>query len=504
MSYLIGIDAGTTNVKAVLFDLKGNEEKIVYRKNEPLYDGSKVEQDMNVLWEKILECLKELVEGYNKDDIIGISLTGQGEGCWLIDKDGNPVSNSFLWNDGRAKDLVNEIFADEDTYQAIFGTTGTQPLNGTALVLLLWSLKNRKEELDKADKILFAKDWIRYKLTGKIGLETTDAGTTLLNIQTLEPAFDLFDNLGLGEYKHLISEVHRPYDIAGMLTPEIAEEIGLNPSTPVAYGGLDVVLSTMGVGAVNSGEICTILGTTCATNIVTDTITPGKENTRFEKHGVDGLYINLQPTMSGAQNIDWMIENISSTNNFHEIDEQISKMKPVPTGVVYHPYLSTSGERSPFMNTDARSSFFGINTHTKRIDLVKAVYEGIAFSIRDCLEAGGQKEEGTIYLAGGGAKSKAWVQIIADATNREVKVSDGKELAAKGAVIMLAVTLGIYKDYNEAVAAMCRVKEVYKPNPQNAKVYRQFYKLYKDLRLSYDSLWKERYSILQQVGEGSY
>ncbi len=147
---------------------------------------------MNVLWEKVLECLKEFVQGYNKDDIIGISLTGQGEGCWLIDKDGDPVSNSFLCNDGRAKDLVNEIFADEETYQSIFGTTGTQLLNGTAIVLLLWSKKHRKEELDKADKILFAKDWIRYKFTGKFGLETTDAGTTLLNIRKLKPAFDLF------------------------------------------------------------------------------------------------------------------------------------------------------------------------------------------------------------------------------------------------------------------------------------------------------------------------
>ena len=155
------------------------------------------------------------------------------------------------------------------------------------------------------------------------------------------------------------------------------------------------------------------------------------------------------------------------------------------------------------MNTDARSSFFGINTHTKRLDLVKAVYEGIAFSIRDCLDAG-QKEGGTIYLAGGGAKSKAWVQIIADVINREVRVSDGKEFAEKGAVILLAVTLGIYKDFNEAVAAMCRVKEVYQPNPKNAEIYRQFYELYKNMRLTFEPLWEERYRILKQIGEENY
>ncbi|WP_228100831.1 FGGY-family carbohydrate kinase [Paenibacillus donghaensis] len=505
MAFLIGIDAGTTNVKAVLFDLKGNEKKVVYRKNEPIYfSTSHVEQDMNVLWEKVLECLTELVQNYDKDEILGISLSGQGEGCWLVDENGEPVSHSYLWNDGRAKDLVNEIFADEEMYRSIFETTGTQPLTGTALVLLLWSKKYRKKELDRADKILFAKDWIRYKLTGKFSLDTTDAGTSLLNIKTLQPAYELLDKLGLGEYKHLISDINKPSDIAGSLTKEISEITGLNTTTPVAYGAVDVSLSTMGVGAVNSGEICTILGTTCATNIVTHEITPGKENTRFEKHCVDDLYINIQPTMSGATNIDWVVENISSTKSFDEMDEEISQLKPVPTGVIYHPYLNTAGERSPFFNTDARSSFFGINSHTKRKDLIKSVYEGIAFSIRDCLEATGQTNGGTIYLAGGGARSKAWSQIIADVTNKEVKVSEGKEFAAKGAVMMLAVTLGIYKNYNEAAAAMCRAKATYKPIKENANVYNYFSQFYKELRLSYDALWNKRYRILKEIGEEMY
>jgi len=260
----------------------------------------------------------------------------------------------------------------------------------------------------------------------------------------------------------------------------------------------------MGVGAIHNGDTCTILGTTCATNIVTNDITPGKENSRFEKHCVDDLYINIQSTMSGSPNIDWVVENISSTKSFDEMDEDISRLKPVPTGVIYHPYLSTAGERSPFFNTNARSSFFGINSHTTRKDLVKAVYEGIAFSIRDCLEAAGQTNEGTIYLAGGGAKSKAWVQMIADVTNREVKVSEGEEFAAKGAVIMLAVTLGIYKDYNEAVSSMCRSKATYTPIKENVNVYNHYSKLYKKLRLTYEDLWNERYSILKEIGEEMY
>lgn len=500
MSYLIGIDVGTSNVKAVLFDLQGKEEKNVYRRNEPLYLGqSRVEQDMNVLWEKALECLIELVKDYDRDLIKGIALTGQGEGCWLIDKDRQPVSNSYLWCDGRAKHLVNVIFADKEKYDLIFNTTGTQPLTGTALTLLMWSKENRKGELDKADKLMFAKDWIRYKLTGEVGLDTTDAGTSLLNIESLTLAEDMLEQLGLSEYKHLFSDVHNPYDIAGTITEEIAELTGLRKDTPVSYGALDVSASTLGVGAIHPGDICTIMGTTVATNIVTDTIDPGKKNTRFEKHGIDGLYINLQPTMSGTTNIDWAYKNISLTKSFGEIDQELGEMPPVSTGVVYHPYLNTAGERSPFFNSNARSSFFGVNAETTRMDLLKSVYEGIAFSIQDCIVSSGAKGDGKIYLAGGGAESNVWAQIIADVTNKEIHISDEKELAAKGAVIMLSVTLGMYDTYDQAIKAMCRSEKVFNPSLENVKIYEEFFKFYIELREDYVPLWNKRNEIMKKV-----
>lgn len=504
MAYLIGMDIGTSRIKAVLFDVEGNEKKIAYRDNEPIYSGSHSEQDMNIVWDKALSCLKEVAEGEEKDEILGIGVTGQGEGCWLIDEAGEPVSNAILWNDGRAKELVDEINSDQELQKLIYNTTGTPVLTGTALTLLKWSEINRKEVLDKADKLFFCKDWIRYKLTGEKNLELTDTATSLMDIKTNEIAYDLFDALGLEDYKHLLSDVVKSYEIVSTITDEIAEITGLNEDTPVIGGAIDVVATVVGAGAINDGDTTTILGTTCATMIVSSDCKPGRENTRYEQHALDDLYVNLQPTMSGTPNIDWVVENISDTKTYAEIDEKIKDLDPAPSGVIYHPYISTSGERSPFYNSNARASFFGVNTHTTRYDLIKAVYEGVAFSIKDCLDSAGYGDEGVIYLAGGGAESKVWAQIIADCTGRKVSITNSNEISAKGVMLMLGVTLGIYKDYEEAAAKACRSVAVFEPNEKNKKEYDKLFELYKSARLSFDALWNERNTVLNDIGRGDY
>lgn len=503
MEFLIGIDVGTSNVKAVLFDKEGHEKKVAMRKNEPLHLGdSKVEQDMNVLWDKVLSCLKEVSEFAKGNKILGIGLTGQGEGCWLVDKEGKPISQSLLWSDGRAKGLVDKIVDNKDLYNTIYSHTGTPPLTGTALTLLMWSKENRPEILEKADKIMFAKDWIRYKLTGEIALESSDAGTSLLNIDTLEFEESLFDKVGLSEYKHLISSVNKSYEIAGNLTSEVANLLNLPEETPVSYGALDVIATTMGVGAIHPGDICTILGTTCATNIVTDVIEAGKENSRFEKHILDNMYVDLKPTMSGTTNIDWLFQTVAKDLSYQEVDENLITLPPVPTGVIYHPYLSTAGERSPFYDSNARSSFFGLNNGTDRFSMIKSVYEGIGFSIRDCLEYANVNENSVIYLAGGGAASKAWKQIIADITGLTIVVLEGTEFAAKGSVMGMAVTLGLYETFEDATRSMTHANEVYHPINENAVIYNEFYGLYKTLRNGYTELWAERTKILEKLNRG--
>jgi xylulokinase len=258
----------------------------------------------------------------------------------------------------------------------------------------------------------------------------------------------------------------------------------------------------MGVGAIHPGDICTILGTTCATNIVTDVIEAGKENSRFEKHILDNMYVDLKPTMSGTTNIDWLFQTVAKDLSYQEVDENLITLPPVPTGVIYHPHLSTAGERSPFYDSNARSSFFGLNNGTDRFSMIKSVYEGIGFSIRDCLEYANVNENSVIYLAGGGAASKAWKQIIADITGLTIVVLEGTEFAAKGSVMGMAVTLGLYETFEDATRSMTHANEVYHPINESVVIYNEFYGLYKTLRNGYTELWAERTKILEKLNRG--
>lgn len=185
MKYIIGIDAGTSNVKAVLFDTAGKELAVESLENEPIYIGDvEVEQNMNLLWDKVALCIKNLVASgpAKAEEILGIGVTAQGEGIWLIDAEGQPVQDAILWCDGRATEEVRVVTEDEPQLGAlIHRITGTPALTGTQLMLLSWMKNNRKEVLDQASHMLFCKDWVRYKLTGLLGGDLSDTGTSLMD-----------------------------------------------------------------------------------------------------------------------------------------------------------------------------------------------------------------------------------------------------------------------------------------------------------------------------------
>ena len=255
----------------------------------------------------------------------------------------------------------------------------------------------------------------------------------------------------------------------------------------------------MGLGAIHEKDACVILGTTCASEIVMskEACDFGSENSRYEKHPLGDLYVELQPTLNGTPNIDWMMEHIAKTRDFNEIDQIVDKVPVGCGGVVYHPYISVAGERAPFYHPYARASFFGISQVTTRDHLVRAVYEGISLSIRDCLS--NVDKSGTLYLAGGGAKSRVWAQMIADVVGMRVMIPCGKELGAKGVALMAGVALGLYKDYDEAVQRACTFQQVYEPKPLNVRKYDLLYELYKRVRIHNQEIWNYRHQMNKKM-----
>lgn len=503
MKYVLGIDVGTSNVKAVIFDESGKE--ICVRSSESHTfngRGNTVEQDMNEVWENVKFCLKGVMDSgaVGKDEIIGIGVTGQGEGCWLIDKEGNPVQNAILWCDGRAVEEVERITKERpEIGELYFTTTGTPPLLGNQMILLRWMKQNRKEVLDKADKLIFCKDWIRFKLTGRIGADLTDSITSLVDVQTERISDELLKAMEVEEYREYLPDPMRSDEVAGTILDDLAEEVGLAKGTPVIYGALDTSATAVGLGAIHEKEGCVILGTTCAGEIVMkkEDCNFGAPNTRYERHPLGELYVELQPTLNGTPNIDWMLENIAKTKDFNEIDRIVDSVPVGCGGVVYLPYISVAGERAPFFHPYARAEFFGISQVTTRECLIRAVYEGISLSIRDCLAD--VDPSGTIFLAGGGAKSPVWAQMIADVMGMKVMIPTGKELGAKGVAMMVGVSQGLYKDYDEAIEKACTFSHVYEPNPARTEKYKLLYELYKNLRLANTELWHYRHQMNKKI-----
>lgn len=503
MKYIIGIDAGTSNVKAVLFDTEGKEICIESRKNEPIYIGhTHVEQNMNVLWEKVAECIKGVVANgpAKPEEILGIGVTAQGEGIWLIDENGEPVQDAILWCDGRAADEVDEVNKSEEKLgQQIHKVTGTPPLTGTQLMLLKWMKNNRKDVLDKASTMFFCKDWVRYKLTGTLNGDNTDTGTSLMDAQKGVVAKELMESLGLGEYVKLVAPPVPSETIVGTVLPSVAETLGLPADLPVVAGAIDVVASAVGIGAVQDKNICVILGTTLANEVFSkkETCVFGEEGTRYERHAVEGLFVNLLATMNGTPNLDWVQNEVALTKNFDEIDKIIDSVPAGSHGVIYHPYVGQAGERAPFYHPYAKANFFGIGANTKRADLIRAVYEGLTLSIKDCLQ--GADKNSKIFVAGGGTKSKVWTQMISDITGMEVIVSDGNEFGAKGAAMMLGVAVGEYSDWEDAAGRTCKAKCTYTPNKERTAVYEDVYKLYVKIREQMEDLWYEREELMRKL-----
>lgn len=503
MNYIIGIDAGTSNVKAVLFNTEGKEVYIESRKNEPIYIGhTHVEQNMNILWEKVAECIKGVVNKgpASPEEILGIGVTAQGEGIWLIDENGEPVQDTILWCDGRAADEVEAVMKSKEKLgEQIFKTTGTPPLTGTQLMLLKWMKNNRKEVLDNASTMFFCKDWVRYKLTGTINGDFSDTGTSLMDAEKGTVAEDLMSSLGLGEYVRLVAPPVSSDTIVGSVQDSVAEQLGLAPNTPVVAGAIDVIASAVGIGAVQDKDICVVLGTTCANEIFSkkENCVFGEPGTRYERHAVDGLFVNLLATMNGTPNLDWVQNEIALTKNFDEIDAIIDSVPAGSHGVIYHPYVGQAGERAPFYHPYAKANFFGIGANTKRADLIRAVYEGLTLSIKDCLQSADKKSK--IFAAGGGTKSKIWMQMISDITGMEVIASDGNEFGAKGAAMMLGIAIGEYKDWEEAARRNCKAKCTYYPNSERTVIYEEVYKLYVKIREQMDALWYEREELMHKL-----
>ena len=505
---IIGIDAGTSVMKSVAFTCDGRQLAVAAIPNHyvTLPDGG-VEQDMNLTWVDAAATLRQLGDIIPDlaSRVIAISVTAQGDGLWLIDKAGEPVGPATIWLDNRCAPIVDG-YVDTEHYAAHYERTGTGLTVVQMSGKLAWMQSNKPEILAKATHAFHCKDWIYFKLTGDRVTDPSEANCTFGNYKTDTCQPDILDHLGAGSARQLLTPVVDGTRDCGDLTAAAAKVTNLKAGTPICLGFVDYVCSGLGGGLFDaSGETgCSIIGSTgmhmCLRTDMNDVQLNSEKSGFTVSFPAPGMVAQMQSNMAATLNIDWLLDvaigilsdhglNKSRTDLLTGLDDKILAREPAK--LLYHPYISWAGERSPFMDTAARAMFNGLDTTVDYFDMMRAVFEGLAFAARDCYVAMGSIPK-EIRVTGGAARSKALRLIMASVLNADIRTVSREETGAAGAAMIAAVQQRIFPD----MAACAKVwvdphlGALTKPDAALAARYDKVFPLYVAARQAIRPIWK--------------
>lgn len=504
---LIGIDAGTSVIKAVAFDLTGRQIALAALPNSyESLPGGGTEQDPGRTWADTASVLRTLA-----DEVPGlasrtaaISVTGQGDGTWLIDGQGEPVGKGWLWLDARAAAIVDDLRSRPDD-RARFELTGSGLAacqQGPQLGLMK---KTMPEMLARAATAFHCKDWLYFKLTGKRATDPSEATFTFGDFRTRGYSDEVVGILGLDSLRQLLPPIVDGTRECAALSQDAAKATGLLAGTPVVLAYVDVVCTALGVGLMDT-ELkpgCTILGSTgmhmrLATGA--DEVVLNDAATGYTiLFPAPGLYAQTQSNMSATLNIDWVLNLAAGILSAHglerhprdmlaQVDEWIASAKP--GSLLYQPYISEAGERGPFVDVSARAGFIGLSNRHGYADLVRAVFEGLAFAGRDCYAAMGPMPA-EVRLSGGAARGASLRKILAAALGTNIRTSAREEAGAAGAAMIAAVSTGLYPDMKTCVAdwVVSLLGEAEAPDPELADIYEQLFEIYAGAHASLRPIW---------------
>jgi erythritol kinase len=505
---LIGVDAGTSVIKAVAFTQAGEQigAAAIPNSYETLLHGG-VEQDMARTWRDAAKALTQLAGTVPNlaTRTIAISVTGQGDGMWLADKAGEPVAPAWLWLDSRSASIAEEAIRHPD-YAAHYKRTGTGVNACQMSVQLAWMARHRPELLARATSAFHCKDWIYFKLTGERAADPSEGNFTFGEYKTRRYAPGILDMLGVADAKRLLPPIVEGTETAATLSSEAAALTSLKPGTPVTLGYVDVVCTALGGGLFDpQGRVgCTIAGSTGMHMRIAPTPERVKLNAEMSGYTmafpVPGMYAQMQSNMASTLNIDWLVDlarDILSDQGVTKSRGELlngldAKILNQPAGqLLYHPYISQAGERGPFMEPAARAMFVGLELGMGFADLMRAVFEGLCMAARDCYSAMGDIPH-EVRITGGAARSKALRLMLASALNAGVRTVSREEAGAAGAAMIAAVQQKLYPDMAACAAQWVDplLGEITAPDPKLAKIYDATFPLYKETREKMRPIWR--------------
>ncbi len=483
----LGIDAGTTKIKLSLFDLS-MKEICAYGKKTTIYTPypGASEIDMDELWNDFCFCTQKL-KSQAPDvwkRIVGVGISGQGDGLWPLDAENRPARRALLWNDSRSKILnldstpgLNDLLSREYA-NTIFA--GSMP------ALQKYLKQTEPEVYAKIQTSLHCKDWLNFKLTGRIVSDYSDITCSSgMNMKTKRYIPELYTILDIPEALATMPEAVNPMDIIGTISKEAEDACEIMAGTPVMAGCLDCCAVSAGTSFFTSDRACTIIGTSMINEVVQtiEQVDPFDLRGLLLYHVVPGKFIKIMNTAGGSSSTDVIKNMLFPDEPFDELFGELDRIPIGSNGVTFHPYLF--GERAPFKNPYAFASFFGMRNHNTKYDLMRAAYEGLAMSFIDCYQ--GKNGFDTMYLSGGASISHFICQMFCDAIGIPVKRQTCNELGTLGIVKMLMVSLGYANDF-----AKLEVDSYinYTPNMERHVQYQKLYEKFVSFRESIQSQWK--------------
>ncbi len=482
------LDVGTSMIKAVAFDEQGSERALVRRSTEVLrpHRGF-AEQDMKAVWEAVASSVQEVTEQLDEEAEM-LAFTGQGDGCWLVDEQGQPTGPAVLWNDARNAARLREWERD-GTLQRAFEINGSLGFPGLPNAVLPWLREHEPERVRHAHRSMFCDGWIFLCLTGEFAIDESDASVPLLDIRSGEYSDELLELFDLEWARELLPEIRRADSRVGKLSADAAAATGLQEGLPVVMAPFDIAATAIGCGAVDTGQACSILGTTLCTEVVADTVDTSAAAAGFTiAMGVPDRYLRVFAAMAGTDVIDWAVA-ILGLSDAPELGELAERSAPGAGGLMVLPYLSPAGERAPFLDPGARGTLFGLTVEHGREEIARAVFDGLTLVVRECLTAAAT-ESTELRLCGGGAASDFWCQLIADATGLVTRRSADSEVGAKGAFITALVATGAEPDFATAASRLATVGDEFTPDEERRELYSERYEQFLELREPAQRSWR--------------
>ncbi len=442
----MGLDLGTSGVRALAVTPSG-EVAAEAAHGYPLLTPKPgwTEQRPADWVGKTLETLCDIALELRGREILALGLSGQMHGMVPLDAAGQVVRNALLWNDQRTGEAVKEML-ERVPREVYIHRTGNPPVTGFHVCKLLWLRCEEPDNFERTRHSLLPKDYLGYVLTGEMRSEPSDnSGTNCFHLPSKTWDEEILDALDLP--RSLFPEVAPSHAVSGHLTAEVARQTGLPQGLPVVAGAGDNAAAAAGLGLSSRtmGQGSVSLGTSGVIFAPLETPTPDPEGRVHLFCHADGGYHLLGVTLSAAGSLQWFHDTFTPDLSFQALDRLAGQSRPGANGVTFKPYLS--GERTPHLNPALRGSFTGLSLASTRADLVRAVLEGVAFSLRDALDIIGPLAPLTNALAtGGGSKSELWLQMVADVLGLSLSVPERNQGAAYGAALLALQGVGAVQD----------------------------------------------------------